>query len=259
MASSDKKRVQETVPVQVGYRHRLFEDLAGQVVSDMRERMEHLHDETGRPVTQAMLAQALEVDRSSISKVLGGEANLTLRKISDFAAATGSRCFFRMVRDPASHLFADSPSNFDENSPKWMMMSGASASKGKKTQRGLTQSGLLDAAREYIESVINKDGVIDHNKGDEFWVGSLEDTNVFWPPFDDNQTKQNGISVTLQKRDGVGNVLMIIVAEFTFADGFSETEWVLYDYHGGEHFRSRDLQQVARIAGVVMSRGGFQV
>lgn len=257
MGYTDKKQ-RKSVPVtiQTKHRHKSFEDLAGQVVGDMRDRMEKLREETGRTVTQAMLAQALELDPSAISKTINGDPNLTLRKISDFAAATGSKCYFRMTRDPHSEIHT---ANGWEDGTSLKMMTALPAAKRGKMQNKLSLNDMLQAARKYIEEILESDELLYRGNNDQLSVKLLEGSNWSFPPFDDQNKKENGISVRLRKVDLTDEVILFIAAEFTFADGYSEVEWVLYDISGHDHFRSRDLQQVARLAAIVMSRGGFKV
>ena len=260
-STGDKRQRAEPVPIKVGFREKEFEDLAGQVLGDMRARMENLRGEINQPITQSKVAQAMDVDRSSISKMLGGETNLTLRKIADFAAATGSSCYFRMVRNPESHLHVNTLQTMNMVVP---------TAKGTKKRHGLTFAEMLNSARNYIEGLILEEALLDQDLRDKLWVGPrddndkwapfrIKDTNDRYSPFDDKQKKDSTISVWLGEGEAAGDcdLILFIAVEFTFADGFSEIEWVLYDVKGEEHYRSRDLQQVARLAGIVLSRGGF--
>ena len=258
MKSTDKNdQKMSPVSIQVGARHKILHDLTGQVVSEMRNRLADLRHETGQPVTQAMLAQALEVNPSSISKALNGDANLTLRKIANIAAATNSNCLFHMTK-------------MLEYTPK----------KQKNPQNGSSLSAMMSEAREYMRQIFDQGGLFKDTKqkvyetdqpririkplADLEW--EIESSDRYFTPkpkelFGNDHSVDNfsdNILDDCHTGISLGEVLLIISAEFTFHDGFSEVEWVLYDRMGNEHFRSRDLKQVATLASVIVSRGGFQ-
>ncbi len=217
----------------------VFLDLSKQVVGDMRTRVE----ESGR--THAALADILHVDRSAISKTLNENTNLTLRKVAEIAAATGSRCYFRMTRD----------ANLDDLPSAMSLVSSSTGSGPNKKRRGLNPKGLLDEAAQYIRDLSSEGTFIDADEVhvfvqddvDSFLGGEFEkdfDAFIYISPEDE------GLLSTSTE--------IAVTVEHSFSDGFSEVEWVLNDLAGVEYFRSRDLRQVAELALIVLSRGGFK-
>ena len=259
MKSTDKSdQKMSPVPIQVGLRDKILQDVIGQVVSEMRNRLADLRHETGQPVTQAMLAQALEVNASSISKALNGNPkNLTLRKIANIAAATNSNCLFHMTK-------------MLEYTPK----------KQKNPQNGSSLSAMMSESREYMRQIFDQNGLFKDKKQKAYetdqshifieplaeWECEMEDNGRFFTPgskelYGNDRLVDNYDGYLDDCHIGIGLdkvLLLIISAEFTFDNGFSRVEWVLYDLMGNEHFRSRDLKQVAILASAIVSRGGFQ-
>lgn len=240
-----------SVKISVDARHKALEDLTRQVVGDIRYRMDNLCGENGQPFTQAMLAKSLDVDPSSISKAISGDANLTLRKISNIAYATGSKCYFLMAADLSSEVNR----SVGVKSHNELAMITANTGKQKTNkQKGLSFPGMLLAAKNYVRQVFKESGLFE--KGNQNYsdisIKLLDNENRIANLRPDREETDRGIQIHTP-----GSEIIAIIAEFIFSDGFSEVEWVLYDIARNEHFRSRDLRQVAIVAAVVLARGGF--
>ncbi len=223
----------------------VFQNLSKQVVGDMRMRAEQ------RELKHADLAEILGVDRSAISKTMNGDTNLTLKKIADIAAATGSKCFFRMTPD-YDHFEQRQAISMVENEDPFAIQKVQ-----KHVGRGLSLKGLMQEAEKYIRDIAHErkfvweDDVHVSIKPDinEFFLGDEGAANRDVEPF---------IHVFPDDEDKYPDAEVCIKVEYKFADGFAGVEWVLVDTELNEHFRSRDLRQVAQLALLVLSRDGFR-
>ncbi len=216
----------------------IFLDLSKQVVGDMRMRVEQSEK------TQAALADDLNVDRSAISKTLSENTNLTLRKVADIAAATGSRCYFRMIPERSA----------EESGSEIAMVSASKMRAASNKKRGKSVGALIEDAADYIREVLNAD---DYAWEESYHANARNDLDKM---FGDQFQKDADAFIHVFHDDQNANPAEIVITpEFTFTDGFSDVEWVLNDTLGAEYFRSRDLRQVAQLAEIIISRGGFKI
>lgn len=259
-SSNHNSNTENSVTLPVDPRIKAFEDLAGQVAGDIRSRIEALDNDSNQSITHAQLAQKLGVTRSSVTRILNAPSNLTLRTIADISEATNSVCHFRMTPNPSALARQIGSVSY---------ITATVAGGGSNKSTGLSFSQMMAEARKYVEEVIKSSGFQDRFDDGVLRVRPLNQSDTNWnPPYNHNEDsieRDYDRSERDEKRDASicislrGDVYLFIVPELTFADGFSQTVWSLYDYDCNLQFRSLDLNQVARTAGVIISRGGIKI
>ena len=209
-------------------------------MGELGRRLKDMRKEECAPETTAEVTDDLEMSRSNIKRSFSRESNLSLSKIADLAAATGSECHFYLspIKDP----YWQSQSDEFSSSANIQMMSKFSYSDFGEKKKVKTETELLDLAREFIE--------------DFLWheLKGNNENEIFDPSID---VTRGDLNITLAKGSDI--IKSSIIKEYTFENGFSDIEWVLIDHKNTEHFRSRDLGLVAKVLLSVIQRGGFHI
>jgi len=216
------------------------ESLKSQVMGELSRRLKDMRKQEGAPETQAEIANVLEMSRSNLTKSFSRESNLSLSKIADLAAATGSECHFYL--SPNNDPYWQDQSGELSSSANIKMMSVLSYSDFGEKQKVKTETELLDLARDFIREFLRRE------------LNSNNENEIFDPS---SRVTEGSLDIKVVKGRDITQAL--IVREYTFENGFSDVEWVLKDHQNAEHFRSRDLGLIARVLLSVIARGGFHI
>ena len=177
---------------------------------------------------------------------------MTVSKLAQIASNTGSRIHLRMIEEPDSefHRKLNMVSYYEHEE------------RAHPRRKGLSLRGLLADAKIYIDNTINEARLLKNTN--DLKVSILETEEFFGiepEEFEElEEDAANTFGILVENWDSslqhTRHSSLFIAPEFTFNDGHSETEWVIYDRLHNEHFRNRDLRQVAQLCGIMLSRGG---